>query len=178
MQGNSWSRAAWETVETVLIALVLALFIRQFIVESYIVQGNSMRPTLQPNERLLVNKLAYRFRRLRDGDIIVFQPPLVSNKDYIKRVVAVGGERVAIRAGRVYVNGRLKPETFLPDDFRGNSDLPPEVVPQGDIFVLGDNRRNSEDSRYFGFVADRAVRGQAIFVWWPVQRLRVLANPS
>jgi signal peptidase I len=166
---RSWGGTLWETVETVLIALALALLIRAFVVESFVVQGQSMEPTLQNGEHLLVNKFIYRFQPPKDGQIIVFHPPLPTTRDFIKRVIATPGEQVAMRDGFVYVNGVRRNEPYLPAAYRDAASYPPTVVPAGDVFVLGDNRRNSEDSRMFGFVPIRSIRGQAIIIWWPPQ---------
>lgn len=164
-------RAIWETVRTVGIALLLALLIRQFVVESFVVKGHSMMPNLHSGERLLVNKFIYRLYPPRISEIIVFLPPPAAHttKDFIKRVIAVGGDTVAVRDGQVYVNGRVQPEPYLPPRYLGGPGFPQEVVPRGDVFVLGDNRKISEDSRDFGFVPIRNIRGQADFAWWPSQ---------
>lgn len=155
---------------------MLALLIRQFVVESFVVQGSSMRPTLTNGERLLVNKFIYRLDPPKIGNIIVFLPPPAAHttKDFIKRVIALGGDTVSMQDGQVYVNGRLQPEPYLPSSYRGVADFPPEVVPKGYVFVLGDNRNNSEDSRYFGFVPLQNIRGQAMFAWWPPQDIHVI----
>ena len=157
----------WETVETVVIALALALLIRAFVVESFVVQGESMEPTLQNGEHLLVNKAIYDFETPKPGQIIVFHPPLPTKRDFIKRVIALGGQRFAMVNGIVYINGVAQPENFLPLSYRGVANFPPTLVPQGDVWVLGDNRNNSEDSRYFGPVPLKSIRGQAIIIWWP-----------
>jgi len=169
-----------ETVETVLVALILALLIRTFVVEPFWVNGVSMEPTLVNGERLLVNKFLFRFTGLRTGDIVVFKPPLSVNEDYIKRVIATGGETVAMKSGFVYVDGRKIPE---PWEFAGGKswldtyDMPPEKVKPGYIFVLGDHRVASEDSRYFGQVPISSVDGQAWFVLWPFTRFGPLPSP-
>jgi signal peptidase I len=166
---RSWGGAVWETVETVVIALALALLIRAFVVESFVVQGQSMEPTLQNGEHLLVNKFIYRFETPKAGQIIVFHPPLPTTRDFIKRVIATPGEQVAMRTGVVYIDGVPQAESYLPASYRDTANYPPTLVPKGDVFVLGDNRRNSEDSRYFGFVPITSIRGQAIVIWWPPQ---------
>ncbi|HVB09513.1 MAG TPA: signal peptidase I [Bacillota bacterium] len=169
MKQRSWGGAIWETVETVVIALALALLIRGFVIESFVVQGQSMEPTLQNGEHLLVNKFIYRLQEPKAGQIIVFRPPLPTTRDFIKRVIALPGQRVSMRDGAVYIDGVLQPQTYLPPGAAGVANYPPTLVPAGDLFVLGDNRNNSEDSRYFGFVPIANVRGQAIVVWWPPQ---------
>lgn len=169
-----------ETVETVLIALVLALLIRTFVVEPFWVNGVSMEPTLVNGERLLVNKFLFHFAPLKTGDIIVFKPPLNTSEDYIKRVIATPGETVSMKNGVVYVNGRKLPE---PWEFVGttswldNYSMPPEKVAPGHIFVLGDHRVESEDSRYFGQVPISSVDGEAWFVLWPLNRFGPLPAP-
>jgi signal peptidase I len=170
------SRTIAETVWTVVVALVLALLIRQFVVESFVVQGVSMLPNLQNGEHLMVNKFVYDLHAPRIGDIIVFLPPPAAHttQDFIKRVIAVAGDTVAVRNGLVYVNGRQQPEPYLPASYLGGPNFPSETVPRGDVFVLGDNRKVSDDSRYFGFVPIANIRGQADFAWWPPQAVGAL----
>jgi signal peptidase I len=166
-----------ELVETVVVALVIALLVRTFLVEVYRVEGSSMAATLQTGERLLVNKFVYPYVHLpRPGDIIVFQYPRQPDRDFIKRVVAVQGDKVAIRAGKVYVNGRLFPEApsaLVADDERGE-----QVVPPDSVWVLGDNRNNSEDSRYFGEVPLKNIQGLAFFRMWPLTRVCHFVNSA
>ncbi len=128
-----------------------------------------MEPTLHDSERLFVNKLVYRFRPPARGDIIVFRYPRSPDRDFIKRVVAIGGETVEIVEGRVLVNGRFLEEEYgtIPD----HTHYPRTEVPSGCLFVLGDNRRNSEDSRFFGFVPLENVKGRAFLLYWPLERL-------
>lgn len=160
------ARFAWETLQTFVIALVLALLIRQFAIESFVVDGPSMQPTLRTDERLLVNKMIYHLRPPRRGEVIVFRPPIDTDQDFVKRVVAVGGDTVQIRDGWVYVNGRRLDEPYVA--YRGDVTTPPFKVPAGTVWVLGDNRPNSEDSRTFGEVSLADIRGEAILVWWPL----------
>ncbi|HSW10767.1 MAG TPA: signal peptidase I [Bacillota bacterium] len=161
-----------ELVETVLIAVVLALLARHFLVESFYVFGTSMEPTLVDAERLFVNKLSYRFVPPERGDIIVFRYPRNPERDFIKRVVAVGGEAVEIIDGRVLVSGRPLDVTHA--TLADNAYYPLTEVPQGMLFVLGDNRRNSEDSRFFGFVPLENVKGEAFLRFWPLHRLGII----
>jgi len=165
-------RIVRESVETILIAVVLALLIRGFVVESFQVQGYSLEPTLHDAERVLVNKFVYRFREPQRGDIIVFRCPNDPSRDFIKRVIALGGESVEIVDGAVFVNGRRLQEDYIVH--RGNSDFSRAAVPYGHLFVLGDNRTNSEDSRYFGFVPVASVKGKAMVVYWPPFDMRII----
>ncbi len=164
-------RALRETLVTVVVALVLALLVRQFVVESFVVDGPSMMPNLLNGDHLLVNKFIYDFQSPQIGQVIVFMPPPAADAttDYIKRIIAVGGDTVAMQDGQVYVDGRLQQEPYLPPAYQDTYNMPPEVVPQGDVFVLGDHRAVSKDSRYFGFVPIRNIRGQAFLIWWPPQ---------
>lgn len=165
------SSAFREMLESVAVALVLAFLIRTFVVQTFYVSGVSMENTLQNQERLLVNRLSLRFETLHYGDIVVFQPPMPGQGDYIKRVVATGGQTVSMVAGQVYVNGRKMPQPFLHRSgvsTQDNYSMAPLRVPQGDIFVLGDHRDDSTDSRIFGPVSVRAVQGVAFFIIWPL----------
>lgn len=160
-------RLFWETVETVIVAVVLAFLIRTFVVESFVVQGHSMEATLHNGEHLLVNKFVYRLERPRDGQIIVFQPPALGvNLDFIKRIIGTPGQTVQLRDGQVYLNGNLVPEPFL--TYHDHANYGPIKVTAGHLFVLGDNRPNSEDSRYFGLVPEGNVRGEAFLIFWPL----------
>lgn len=165
-----------ELLETIIMALLVALVIRTFVVEVYRVDGSSMENTLHTEERVLVNKFLYRlFRDPQPGDVIVFQYPRQPDRDFIKRVVAVGGDTVEMRAGEVYVNGKLFPEVSTVR--MTNQDLTPRTVPAESVWVLGDNRNNSEDSRYFGQVPLKNIRGLAFARIWPLSRISGLVNP-
>ncbi len=162
-----------ESAETVIIALVLALLIRGFLVESFLVQGYSMEPTLHDGERLLVNKLAYRLEAPERGDIVVFRYPLNPKRDFIKRVVGTPGDTIEIRHNQVFLNGQpLKEDYILPDRYPRN--YQPVTVRPGTVYVLGDNRGNSEDSRIFGVVPIENIKGRAFLVYWPVSELEVI----
>lgn len=164
--GERRRSALRETVETIAVALVLTILIRHFVAESFVVRGSSMEPTLHDGERLLVSKFIYRFRPPRSGEIIVFRSPVRERDDLIKRVIAVPGDHVALVDGQVVRNGQPLDEPYIMSQAGGN--LPDRVVPEGHVFVLGDNRPNSEDSRYFGFVPVDRIKGKAFLVWWPV----------
>lgn len=166
-----------ELIETVIVAVVIALAIRTWVVEVYRVQGLSMESTLHHGERVLVNKFLYEWvRSPQPGDIIVFRYPRQPDRDFIKRVVAVAGDKVELKAGRVYVNGRPFPEAATVR--ASDQDFPVAVVPENSVWVLGDNRNNSEDSRYFGEVPLGNIRGEAFFRIWPPLRASGFTNPQ
>ena len=163
-----------DWVVAILIALVLSFIIRYFIVELYLVDGPSMRPTLQSAERLVVNKFIYRFRPPERGEILVFRYPKDPSRDFIKRVIAVPGDTIEIKDGRVFVNQQLMNEPYILSKTRG--DYPLTTIPEGHIFVMGDNRNNSEDSRFadVGFVPYELVKGKAMMVFWPWDQKKTL----
>ena len=166
-----------ENVEAFAIAVVTILFIVIFIAQSFLVKGTSMEPTLHDGERLIVNKFIYRFRPPRTGDIIVFKYPGDPSKKFIKRVIGEPGDSVWIENATVYVNNRPLDEPYILEEM--DSDFERVTVPQDTIFVLGDNRNGSRDSRYsdVGFVPLKNVVGKAISVFWPLSEVTVLVNP-
>lgn len=163
----------WDWTRSILIAVVLAMLIRMFLFEVFVVEGKSMYPTLMETERLMVNKIVYRFEEPRRGDIIVFE--YEPGRDFIKRVIGVEGDRIEIRNGRVLLNGRVLEEPYLADDMI-MYDYNPQVVPPGYLFVLGDFRQNSMDSRdpRVGFVSEEYLKGRAFFIFWPPWQARVI----
>ena len=171
---SSLGEEAKDWAISIVVAIVLAFFIRQFVVELYVVDGPSMRPTLQSRERLVVNKFIYRFQQPVKGEVIVFRYPRDPSRDFIKRVIAVAGDTIEIKDGRVFVNGQLQNEEYILEKTRGS--YPLSTVPEGHIFVMGDNRNNSEDSRFrdVGFVSLDMVKGKAIMVFWPLDQLKQL----
>ena len=160
-QKTSWQDTVSDWLVSIIVAVALAFCIRTFIVEPYMVEGSSMYPTLVNHERLLVNKFTYFVSDPQKGEIIVFRYPKDESRDFIKRVIATAGDTVEMRSGKVLVNGTEIDEHYTwKEDPKGPnlSDYRKSVVPEGHIFVLGDNRNNSEDSRAF----------------WPVDRWRML----
>lgn len=157
-----------------LVALGLALVIIVFLYQPVRVEGTSMSPLLTDQERIFINKYVYRFEPVQRGDVVVFWYPLDRSKSFIKRVVGLPGELIEIRYGRVYVNGRLLPEPYVPARFADSSSYLPVVVPEEHYFVLGDHRNSSNDSRVFGAVHQRYIYGKAVFAYWPVERFGLL----
>ncbi|MGE0406055.1 MAG: signal peptidase I [Candidatus Korobacteraceae bacterium] len=161
-------------VRDLFISLFVSAFIIIFLYQPVKVEGTSMLPGLQDQERIFVNKFVYHLEGIARGDIVVFHYPRDPSKSYIKRVVATGGDRVRIEFGRVYVNGFALHEPYVPLEFldaRSHSEI---VVPPGSYFVLGDHRSASSDSRDFGPVPRDMIYGKAVFVYWPMQKLGLL----
>ncbi len=169
---RDFRRGATEFLKTLVIAFVLAQVVMTSVAQAFQVEQYSMEPTLLPSDRVLVNKFIYHFRHPHLGEIVVLHPPNDPAQNYIKRVVAVGGQTVSIMRDHVYIDGRLLREPYLHVETTGT--YGPRQVPARDIFVLGDNRGNSEDSRFFGFVPDRNIVGEAVLIYWPFDRFRVL----
>jgi signal peptidase I len=165
-------KAAFEFLKTLVIAFILAHLIMVSVAQAFQVEQFSMEPNLLPRDRVLVNKFIYRFRPPAPGEVVVLHPPTDTSRNYIKRVVAVAGQTVQIREGRVYINGQPLREPYL--HAQTNGDYGPRAVPAHEVFVLGDNRSNSEDSRAFGFVPLRNIVGEAMVIYWPPQRFHVL----
>jgi signal peptidase I len=159
-----------EVVIIVAAAFVLALLIQQFVVKPYVIPSESMEFTLQRGDRVLANRFIYRFRDPQRGDVVVFVPPMESNEPFIKRVVAIGGDRVAVKDGRLYLNGEPQVEPYVRDE-NILGDFRETTVREGAYFVMGDNRNNSGDSRVFGVIDKNAILGQAFFVYWPLSRV-------
>jgi len=158
-----------DIVEVTVVALVIAILVRALLVEVFIVQGPSMEPTLVDGNRLLVSKIAYKIGEPERGDVVVLRYPLDPSKDYIKRIVGVGGDTVEIRLGRLYVNGQLQQESYI--QYPGLYNMAAITVPDGSVFVMGDHRTNSEDSRYFGCVNKELLKGKAVYIIWPLESI-------
>lgn len=157
-----------EVVVIVAAAFILALLVQHFIVKPFAIPSPSMEPTLVQGDRVLVNRLVYRFRSPERGDVIVFHPPGRSESDpFIKRVVAVEGDTVAVHDGRLYVNGVAQDEPFI-KEHPIVGDYPEVTISSGCVWVMGDNRNNSGDSRVFGPVEEEAIMGKAFAIYWPL----------
>ncbi len=155
---------AKELLSTILPALLIAIFIHLFLAQATRVEGYSMEPTLFGHQRLIIEKLSYRIHQPQRGDIVVVRVPQF-DKLLIKRVIGLPGETLEIRDGIVYINGQPLDEPYVNGRPRGN--YPPLVIPEGDVFVMGDNRNNSNDSRAFGPVPIQNIVGHAWMRYWP-----------
>ncbi|MCU1309632.1 MAG: Peptidase signal peptidase [Candidatus Angelobacter sp.] len=163
---------AW--MRDLIISLGISVFFIIFLYQPVKVEGTSMLPGLEDQERIFINKFVYRWEAITRGDIVVFRYPRDTSKSYIKRVIAVSGDRVIIDKGRVYVNGKLLQETYVPAAYIDFRSIPEIIVPEGEFFVLGDHRSMSNDSRDFGPVDESYITGKAVFIYWPMEKLGLL----
>jgi signal peptidase I len=179
-----------ETLKTIGLSAVLALGIRSFVAEARFIPSGSMLPTLQIDDRLIIDKISYRFTDPTRGDIVVFNPTAQLEKEkykdaFIKRVIGLPGDRIDVKGGKVYLNGKILSEKYLDEppsdewsttDKMSSGDHPIAWptngrVPEGSYLVLGDNRNNSYDSHYWGFVPKDRIVGKATLRFWPINRI-------
>ena len=155
----------------VLISTAVSIFIIVFVYQPVKVEGTSMMPGLDDQERIFINKFIYRWEPIERGDVVVFRYPQDPSKSYIKRVIGVAGDRVRIKDGQVYVNGRELYEPYVRPSYRDDRSYPESTVPADSFFVLGDHRNMSSDSRDFGPIPHDSVYGKAVFVYWPFDKV-------
>ena len=167
-------RLLWSWGRDLLLALVISAFFIIFLYQPVRVEGTSMLPGLQDQERIFINKFVYKLEAIERGDIVVFHYPFDPSKSYIKRVIGVSGDRVYILDGQVYVNGRPINESYIPGKYFDDRSMSEIAVPPHSYFVLGDHRSLSNDSRDFGPVDESYIYGKAVFVYWPMDKLGVL----
>ena len=158
-------------VRDLVISLAISAFIIIFLYQPVKVEGVSMMPLLEDQERIFVNKFVYRLEAIERGDIVVFRYPRDPSKSYIKRVVGVAGDSVRIDSGQLYVNDVQVDEEYVPTAYADRRSYPETVVPQHYYFVLGDHRSMSSDSREFGPVSQDLIYGKAVFGYWPMDKL-------
>jgi len=172
-QQNPWI----EGLQTVALSIFLALGIRQFVAEARFIPSESMLPTLEVDDRLVVEKISYHFNPPKRGDIIVFRAPQAAldaahstTKDaYIKRVIGLPGDEVEVKEGRVFINGQVLEEDYIeaPPAYTWG----PQTVPENEYLVLGDNRNSSSDGHVWGFLPRESIIGRAVVRFWPLQRI-------
>jgi signal peptidase I len=162
---------AW--LKTLASAAVYATLIVTFGFQVARVEGMSMAPTLQDQDRLIVNKLAYRIGDPKVGDIVMLYYPLKPEKSFVKRIIAEEGDQVRIVDGRVFRNEVPLDDSFVPPDYRSHDDWGPRVIDEGYYFVMGDHRNNSSDSRHWGLVPKKYIIGKVQLRWWPMGHARV-----
>jgi signal peptidase I len=161
--------AVWA--RDLVVSLAISAFIIIFLYQPVKVEGTSMMPGLEDQERIFVNKFVYRWEPIQRGDIVVFRYPRDTSKSYIKRVIGVAGDRVRIENGQVYVNGQTLDEDYVPSEYADARSYPEVTVPTYSYFVLGDHRTMSNDSRDFGPVNERFIYGKAVFGYWPMEKM-------
>jgi len=161
--------AVWA--RDLLVSLAISAFIIIFLYQPVKVEGTSMMPGLEDQERIFVNKFVYRWEPIQRGDIVVFRYPRDTTKSYIKRVIGVAGDHIRIVNGQVFVNDEALDEDYVPSDYADARSYGEVVVPPNSYFVLGDHRTMSNDSRDFGPVNERYIYGKAVFGYWPMEKL-------
>ena len=161
--------AVW--VRDLLLALSIAAFIIIFLYQPVKVEGTSMMPSLEDQERIFVNKFVYRLGAIERGDIVVFRYPRDPSTSFIKRVIGVAGDRVRIEEGQLFLNDRPIEEDYVPQEYADRRSFQEIKVPSGTYFVLGDHRNMSKDSRDFGPVPQASIYGKAVFVYWPFEKI-------
>ena len=158
----------WAWIKTIASAAVYAILIVTFGFQVARVEGMSMAPTLEDQDRLIVNKLIYRIRPPHKNDIVMLYYPVNPDKSFVKRVIAEENDLVRIVDGKVYVNDAPVDDTYVPGEFRSHDDWGPSMIQEGYYFVMGDHRNNSSDSRHWGLVPKKYIIGKVQVRWWPI----------
>ena len=171
-QRNRGAMHSW--MRDLVISVVVSAFIIIFLYQPVRVEGTSMLPVLEDQDRLFIDKMAYRVGEIHRGDVVVFQYPRDHEKSYIKRVIALPGDDLRIDHGQVYVNGTKVVEGYVPKRFADDRSQPEMIVPMHEYFVMGDHRSISSDSRDFGPVERELIYGKAAFVYWPMDQAGVV----
>jgi signal peptidase I len=155
-------------------SVLVSFFIILFVYQPVKVEGGSMEPGLEDQERIFINKLVYRLESIERGDIVVFHYPRDPQKSFIKRVIGLPGDRIYISYGHVYVNGKPLLEPYVPSDYLDARSYPELIVPSNSYYVLGDHRSMSNDSREIGPIARHYIYGKAVFGYWPLEKMGIL----
>jgi len=173
-RSGAFTAISW--LRDLFLSVVIAIVVILFLYQPVRVEGTSMMPTLENEERIFINKFVYKFgiEPIERGDMVVFWFPKDPSKSYIKRVIGVPGDTVEVRDGTVYINHAPLAEAYVSEEFRDHSSMPAETVRAEEYFVLGDHRNSSNDSRAWGMVPRSDIYGKAVFVYWPLDRLGAL----
>lgn len=171
----------FETLQVIIFAVSIFLFVYLLVLQPHKIKGQSMSPSFKDGEFLLTDKVSYRFGEAMRGDVVVFEAP-GTEQDFIKRIIGLPGETVLVKDGRVFIDNKELAEPYLEPNARTNPsrftrENVPVTVPPESIFVLGDNRDNSLDSRSFGFISVDKLRGKAWFVYWPPELIGLIKEP-
>ncbi|AYC28992.1 signal peptidase I [Paenisporosarcina cavernae] len=185
---TDWKKELWEWSKAILIGVLIVIIVRSFLVTNYTVSGQSMNPTLEDQDKLLVSKISYTVGSMEHGDIIVFHAN--ETEDYVKRIIGVPGDTIECIDDTLRINGKEVPEPYLEDfvqyvhpDVNWTKDFTLQglenvnQVPAGKYFVLGDNRKKSTDSRKFGFVEEEDVVGKVVMRYWPMKEMKIGFTP-
>ncbi|SFG40184.1 signal peptidase I [Desulfotomaculum arcticum] len=164
--------AFMEIIESIAIAVLLAVIIRMFVFQPFVIPSGSMEPTIQIGDRIMVSKFAYHFGEPSRGDIVVFRPPFDPERIFVKRLIGTPGNTLEIRDSKLFINGEQIPEEYLPQDLRFD-DFGPAQVPADNYFMMGDNRNNSDDSRVWGNLPQKNIIGKAVMIYWPINHIRL-----
>jgi signal peptidase I len=164
----------WAWLRDIAIAAVASVFIVTFLYQPVRVEGTSMAPELRNRDRLFISKFFFHFETIQRREIVVFHYPLDPRISYIKRVIGLPGDTVAIQHGQVFINGKRLYEPYVPARYRDARSMPPLVIPPDEYFVMGDHRSVSSDSRSFGPVDRDLIYGQADFIYWPESSMGVV----
>lgn len=151
------------------VSAAISILIITFLYQPVRVEGTSMLPRLEDHDRLFINKFVYHIESIQHGDVVVFHYPRDPQKSYIKRVIALPGDRLWIDHGQVWLNGKPLREEYVPDQYRDMRSMAEMVVPDGTYFMMGDHRSISSDSREFGPVERDLIYGKAVFIYWPAK---------
>jgi len=164
--------------DSIIVAVVIAMVIKGLLLQTYTIPSGSMMNTLLEGDFIVLNRLAYTFSGPERGDVVVFEYPIEPNKDFIKRIVGQPGDKVMMVDKRVYINGKLSDEKYkitnksapLPASMTSKDNFSEFTVPEGKYFMMGDNRDNSYDSRFWGFVDQDKIKGKALLIYWSLER--------
>ena len=160
----------------IILAIVFSISVRIFIFEPFIVPTPSMEPTLLVGDKVIVNKLAYKTASIKKGDLVVFHSSIIG-KDLVKRAIALAGDKITLTDnGDIYINKKKIAEDYLPEDYNITYSNQTLIVKEGKVFVMGDNRNDSYDSRYFGPISEEEIFGKVVFIYLPLSRLRTVNN--
>jgi signal peptidase I len=173
----------FEILQTIVFAISIFLFIYLLVLQPHRIKGSSMEPNFHDGEYLLTDKISYRFNEPKKGDVVVFKAPPTYEDEFIKRIIGVPGDRVVVTSNGVFINDLPLIESYLPTSIRtlpGRFAKEAEtlVVPEGQYFVMGDNREHSQDSRNIGFIPKDKITGRAWVVYWPVSEAGIIKAPS
>lgn len=175
-------KETYEWIKSIIIALIIALILRHFVVESYATPTTSMEPTVKIGDRMFCNKFIYRFEEPQRGDIVVFKPPSkaeAGKRLYLKRIIGVEGENIEIKNGKVYINGKSLKEPYIKEEpYYEGCEYCKMKIPKGTVFAMGDNRNNSADSHIWGPLSKKNILGRIFVTYWPPGRIHIFKKEN